>query len=220
MINSFISEVKQRGLARNNRYEVLIPLPFTSNEGIRLTRLFCDAVNLPGLNVATAPSRIYGEVREMPYEFIYEPVQLSFYVDAGMEVKMAFERWMASIINPATRTINYYKDYTRDVQISAVTVDGNQPYAVTLFECYPKSISAIQMDAAGKDVMKLSVTLQYKYWNSAGDAQTSTYRQTYGEPVTNRQDPPQVFTGEGYEIASDDLYVEQNGPILLNDQDL
>ena len=35
---------------------------------------------------------------------------------------------------------------------------------MTLFECYPKTISSIQMDYAAKDVMKISIGMQYKNW--------------------------------------------------------
>ena len=38
-------------------------------------------------------------------------------------------------------------------------------YSVALYECYPKTIGSIQMDQASKDVMKLSVGMQYKYWS-------------------------------------------------------
>ena len=38
---------------------------------------------------------------------------------------------------------------------------------MALYECYPKSINSIQLDYSAKDVMKINVTMQYKYWLSS-----------------------------------------------------
>jgi hypothetical protein len=45
--------------------------------------------------------------------------------------------------------------------------DEKQRYIVTLYECYPKSIGAVQLDYSSKEVMKLQVSMNYKYWISA-----------------------------------------------------
>jgi hypothetical protein len=170
MIEEFIANVKGRGLARTNRYEVRIDnFPATSTTQSLVT-LFCDAVNLPGMNLATTPYRFYGEAYEFPYERAFDAVTLSFYMDSGMTIKAGFDRWMSQIVNPQTREINYYNIYTRDVEIKLVNVDESQPYGVILREAYPKTISSMNLDAAGRDVLKLQVTLQYRYWEPSSVA--------------------------------------------------
>jgi hypothetical protein len=37
---------------------------------------------------------------------------------------------------------------------------------ISLYEAYPKTVSAIQLDYANRDVMKIQVTMMYKYWRS------------------------------------------------------
>lgn len=167
MIKDFISQVKSRGLARTNRYEVVITFPNSVGGGIRaIANLFCDSVTLPGCNIATTPMRTFGEIREMPYERMYDSVTMSFYVDADMRIKKAFQGWMDLIHNPDTRTMGYYNDYTRPVQIYVTNVDDTTPYMLTLFEAYPKTINSHQLDTASREVMKMTLTMQYKYWNS------------------------------------------------------
>ena len=177
MIDKFIAEVRTRGLARTNRYEVQIPFPGgawgTDIEVGQLTSLLCESVSIPGLNIATQPHLTYGESREMPYNRNFEPVQMTFYVDAGMQVKTAFDRWLATIIHPQTRTVNYYENYAKDILIHVITVDEQRAMSIKLFEAYPKTISAIQMSQESKDIMKLQVTFQFKNWltenyNAAG----------------------------------------------------
>lgn len=208
---TFTSEVKTRGLARTNKYEVVIPFPDPTTN-TRLISLFCDSTSLPGITVATTPHRFYGEVREMPYERMFEPVTMTFYVDAAMTVKAAFDKWNFSIVDQQTRSVNYYENYVKPIYIYSHT-DGykptlgrgstvgevgpnagqvveESPCVITLHEAYPKVVGPIQLDAANKDIMKVSVTFQYRYWTST----------QVGLPQNNNpeQDPFDVITGTGF----------------------
>jgi hypothetical protein len=128
--------------------------------------LFCDQVQLPGMNFSTAQNRSFGEFREVPYEKLFDNLNMSFYVDKNMYVKRVFDNWMEAIQNPETRVFNYYKNYTTGMDIEVHDLMDRITYVVSLWECYPKTIGAVQMDYASKDIMKLSVTMQYKYWTS------------------------------------------------------
>lgn len=169
-LNEFIAQVKNIGMARTNRYTVMLTPP--NNEwmveygDLRDMLLFCDQVQVPGVNLATVQNRTFGEFREVPYEKLYGDIQLNFYVDTGMYVKGFFDAWMNSIQNPNTRTFSYYKSYTTQMTIDIEDLNDETRYSVTAYECYPKTVSPIQLDYASKEVMKLQVTMQYKYWTS------------------------------------------------------
>lgn len=177
MINNFISEIKSRGLAKTNRYQVNMAFPVTVSDPStpRIAELFCDSVNLPGMNIATMPSRFYGDPREMPYERSFDPVTMVFLIDSDMRIKNLFDRWMESIIRPTTRTINYYKNYITDINITVLKVnETDEPYKVQLFEAYPKTIGAIQMGNDSRDVMRLPVTFAYRNWTSTNNPNAVT----------------------------------------------
>jgi len=161
-LNDFISKVKQDGLARTNRYTVLFT-GFTTDRS-RDVMMLCDQVQLPGTNFNTSDMRTYGETRKAPYERLFEDVNMSFYVDTSMTVKTFFDDWMTSIQDPGTRNFNYYDNYTADIIIEVQDLKNNSRYGVKLYEAFPKSVGAIQMDYAGKDVMKMSVNFAYKYY--------------------------------------------------------
>ena len=224
MITQFISQIRSRGLARTNRYEVAIPFPLTGTYPIdgsaaRVTNLFCDAVQIPGLNIASTPHRIFGESREMPYERNFEPITMSFYVDSGMVVKSAFDKWIAMIINPFTRTIGYYNDYKRDISIFIETVDGQRAMQVVLYEAYPKSVGAIQLDATSKDVMRLSVTWQYKNWlsdNLLGDT-TATNKPPIRSEFGGENDPAGIFASNGISSLFDQPAVSEDEIVAVED---
>lgn len=171
-LNEFISKVKSDGLARTNRYVVGIFAPVDSkimNLGdrgwMRDALLLCDQVQIPGTNFNTADTRTFGEIRKAPYERLYEDINMSFYVDTSMTVKLMFDNWMTYIQNPGSRNFNYYDDYTADIVIEVQDTKNQSRYGVKLFEAYPKSIGAVQLDYAGKDVMKMSVNFAYKYYS-------------------------------------------------------
>jgi len=167
-ISNFVSNLTS-GMARTNRFSVVMDVP-VSLEGITPFKnllVFCDQAQLPGLSINTQPIRVFGEVRETPYEFNYEPIQFSFYVDGDMHVKAYFDEWINSIQNGNRRTYKYYNTYVcPQFQVLVQDVSDNTVFQVTLFEAYPKSVSAIQMDYASKDIMKIQVSMVYKYWKS------------------------------------------------------
>ena len=165
-INQFISEVKTGALARTNRFGVEFTPPAGINPGnLRKILLFCDTVQLPGINYSTVQNRTFGEFREVPYEKLYEPINLTFYVDNDMQVKKMFDDWMSLISNPETRTYSYYNSYIAPKFVIEVQdINDKTRYQVELFEAYPKNLNSVNLDNASKDVMKLTVNMQYKYW--------------------------------------------------------
>jgi hypothetical protein len=183
--SEFLSEVKTGGLARNNRFTVSFDggelIGAITGNDYRKLLLFCDGAQLPGQSLATVPNRTFGEIRETPYDRLYEPVTLSFYCDTQMQVKYYFDNWMDQIYNPATRKFAYYDDYICNLTIDAKDTQNNTQYRVTMFEAYPKSVSAVQMDAANKDVMKVNVTFQYKSWTSKP---LEVYYRGAGDPIS------------------------------------
>lgn len=169
-LNDFIASVKSEGLMRTNRFLV----EFNMVGDTRLVQLYCDSVQLPGLTISTTQARTYGEPREIPYERLFDNINLTFHIDNSMNVKMIFDNWIQSIQNPKTRSMSYYDDYVTNMRIYVLDVSDSKRYYVDLFECYPKSIGSIQMDHSSKDSMKLQVSINYKYWKSGSMAESSS----------------------------------------------
>lgn len=166
------------GLAKTSRFAIRVNPPTyatenmgSGNTNLHKVLLFCDTVMIPGLTVNTNPTRTYGEVREMPNEFNYEPITATFYVDADMYVKKLFDNWILGIQDGNSRSFKYYDQYTADTMDIIVqdTKERNR-YAVQLYEVYPKAVDSVILDTANTQIMKLSVTFQYKYWRSTKES--------------------------------------------------
>lgn len=169
-LNEFIAQVKDVGISRTNRYSVVMAPPQNNWMGefsnLRDILLFCDQVQLPGVSFATIQNRSFGEFREVPYEKLFNEISMSFYVDQNLYVKSFFDAWVNSIQNPNTRTFAYYKSYITQMTINVEDVQDNVRYKIVAHECYPKTVSPIQLDYASKDIMRLQVSMMYKYWTT------------------------------------------------------
>jgi hypothetical protein len=167
MIKDFVAQVKSKGLARTNRFAVVFTPPAgVSSATLKNILLFCSNATLPGTNYATVQNRSFGEFREVPYEKLYDTCTLEFYVDTELQVKKLFDDWINVIQDPTTRTFNYYNDYISNMLIEVQDLNDKTRYQMILRECYPKSISSIQLDQGSKDVMKVQVQMMYKYYTT------------------------------------------------------
>lgn len=163
-LNEFITAIKKSSLARQNRFTVSIAHPVGSDSSTNsLVELFCEQAVLPSLSFSSQPTRTYGEQREVVYDRNFEAVTLTFLVDRQMMVKDYFDKWTNNIIDPTTRLLGFYNNYIRNITILIQDTKDNDTYEVILYEAYPKTVGAVQLDYNSKDVMKLQVTFNYKY---------------------------------------------------------
>lgn len=164
---NFTSYVRNRGIARTNRYEVDITFPTEVIPADRnLIRLFCTRINLPSVSFDTAEIATFGEQRTIPYRPRYSQATLSFYVDNNFDVKRAFDEWLNLISSPSTRVMSYYADYARKCSINIAVFDVAEDqvrYEVRLEEVYPKSIESIQLDSSSRGPMIFTAVFNYRY---------------------------------------------------------
>ena len=170
-LSRFMEQAKHSGIARHNRFGVFFRYPRQlqqqiSHDDIRKVLLFCETVNIPGHNYLSATVRTFGEIREAPYEKFYNPINMTFYVDSDMRVKHLFDDWAKAIQNPETRRFGYYDNYTTDIHIMVYNMAENEVYRVVCYECYPKEMMMVNMDTTSKDIMRLQISMQIKYWSS------------------------------------------------------
>jgi len=163
-LNEFISKVKTDGVARVNRFAVSIINPASVGIGYQnLVQLYCEQASLPSITFASQPIRTYGEQREVVYERNFESLNLTFIVDRQYKVKEFFDKWTDKIVDPTSRLHGFYEDYARTLIITTFDTKDNSTYETKIFEAYPKTIGAINLDQNSKDVARLQVTFNYKY---------------------------------------------------------
>lgn len=167
-LQDFITHVKQIGMLVGNKFEFVAPsLSGASNSSADTVSMLCTSANLPGLSLMSTEIRHFGEISERPYGIIYPSVNLVFYLDNDLSPKRYFDQWIGTVFNRETRSLNYYDEYTKDVEIVVLNKAEEEIERVKLFECYPKTVNDITLDYHNNTVTALSVNLIYKWWSSS-----------------------------------------------------
>lgn len=184
-MQKFISEMSSgTGLARPNRYGVrintikLLANPTTAFQfGIlRAARLrsdrhldiYCEEAELPGRSFATSEVRHYGPHFTIPYQPVYNSITLSFYVNDDMLERRFFDAWQNSVMNPFTKDMNFFDDYTTDIFVYQLSKTGElTPYVVVLRDAWPVNVNQMRLSYDETNtVHKLPVTFNYTKWEN------------------------------------------------------
>jgi len=200
-LGRFMANIAQgEGFARPTRYLVRIFLPNklkidasgtatdtgdvpgSVNTGInamggqdiaRNVGMMCNSITMPPRTVATEPHQIYGPKTEMPYAYTFgDAIEATFYGDKFLRQRAFFETWQKLIFNINTHNLNYYDEYTSQVDIlqlgqySAEQDRDRIVYGVRLYEVYPKTIGSIEYSYGDEGIVEVPVSLQYKYWRN------------------------------------------------------
>ena len=145
-----------------------------------------SATSLPGVQVLTEPSRLYGQgpVVEMPYDIGVTEITIKFYVDSSGSSLAYFYDWVRNIVNLShnqidprggafSNQLSYRSEYATNIEILLFEdapknspIDSPQDAAVlnfTLYDAFPKSISETTLDwQSGNEIMTFNVTFVYR----------------------------------------------------------
>ena len=146
-------------------------------------RAFCFAAELPGRNVDTAPLKTYGPKREIVYGHSYsQEITLSFYADKFLRQRSFFELWQNSAMDLATNNVHFYDEYTGAIRIYALGAFSGDAfrdrisYGVHLYECYPKTITAVPLNyGTQNEIMQISISFYYRNWHNLSIEEVRNY---------------------------------------------
>jgi len=146
-------------------------------------RAFCFAAELPGRNVDTAPLKTYGPKREVVYGHSYsQEITLSFYADKFLRQRSFFELWQNSAMDLATNNVHFYDEYTGAIRIYALGAFSGDAfrdriaYGVHMYECYPKTITAVPLNyGTQNEIMQINVSFYYRNWSNLSIDEVRNY---------------------------------------------
>ena len=146
-IERIFSSVVNNGHLSPARYEVQVTCPSLNHPLMKVLgvdvninerlSVSCESVSMPGRSVSSQPNKIYGPVREMPYEKLYSgDLDLEFRVGKDMFERLYFEKWMDLVTFQGNHHMNYMDNYAGTVTIAQLDHDDNIIYQIELFEVY------------------------------------------------------------------------------------
>jgi len=169
-ISGMVDSIVKNGLLTTNRYVVEIAPPKiladTQASTIKNMTMRCSSAILPGVDIASQSYRVYGPVRQMPYDILYTgQLSLTFIVSRDMSERAFLEKWMSKIVNPTEYKLGFYDDYTSTMTINILDRSDMISYKSVVQEVYPKTIGEITVaNDRENEYMTQEVTFAfYKY---------------------------------------------------------
>ena len=177
MLTTFAERLSSKGVAQPNKYRIHFTGqgPSTAGGWDDAIGLMCESIEFPGQNFMSSPDALrYGPSRESVTGVTYAPITATFICNYQMYEKRWFEAWQNQCMDMNTWEPNYYKDYTGELKIYQLDRDNAATYVVELFEVYPKTIIAQQLQNSTNDSYHtLSVELMYHHWEYAAEETVS-----------------------------------------------
>ncbi len=146
-------------------------------------RAYVEAVDMPGRTLDTTDFKIYGPKRQIVsgHSFSGE-ITMTVYCDKYLRQRGFFEMWQKAAFDQGTNNVHFYDEYTgglRIYQLGAFAENADRDrisYGVELFECFPKTISAVSYNQGSQDeIQKISVSLAFKSWINLTLDQVGSY---------------------------------------------
>ena len=193
-LERFRSEILDgAGLARSNRFEVIIAPPRgLSDRGSEseLASLYVEQASVPLLNIFAKPFKIFGPTYQRPITSEYggEGMPITFHVDRNMRIRRFFEDWMHLIVDPVRFTVGYQEDYISDIFIRQLDEQNNITNEIKLIEAFPRNINLMDLNNnSSNQTHRLNVLFAYRYW--VNTARTTTTPDSIPRVVINPQVP-------------------------------
>lgn len=197
------------GLARNNRFEVIVNAPpgLAGRKGdADLASLYVEQASIPLLNIFAKPFKIFGPTYQRPISSEYggEGLPITFHVDQKMKIRRFFEDWMHLVINPNRFTVSYQEKYITDILIRQLDEQDNVTNEIKLIEAFPRNLNLMDLNhSASNQTHRLNVLFAYRYWiNTAQPREIADTNRQVKNPqvpvVDNRPVKPRnvTFTGQ------------------------
>lgn len=169
-IDEFKSQVLTKGLARQNRFEVIINAPpQLITYQAKVASLLAEATNLPPINIEVQSQKIFGPRYQRPksIEMGGDGLIINFLVDKDMVIKRFFEEWINSVIEPDTYLVEYQNNYISTIVLNQLDEKDEITYSVTLLEAFPRSMNIMELNHSSNNMFhRLSIAFAYRYWTS------------------------------------------------------
>ena len=124
-----------------------------------------DTAELPPRSLATIQDKIYGPIRNIPYNSTYVDTTMSFYCTSnGMLEKRFFDNWQDYINDAKSFDVKYWKDFTCNIELKVLNMKNETMYTCTFIEAYPMIVSGIQLSQANDEFARISVTFSFHKW--------------------------------------------------------
>ena len=158
------------GFAKSSKFRLELTAPSKLNLLGNIARnltFLCEVAELPGRSVATGERRVYGPTQKVPYNTIYNDLNVTFMCDGKLNIRKTFDDWLDLIVNKNTHDINYLDDYACTIDIIQLDRFGKNVRRYSMRDAFPINIEGQAVSWSDTDsILKLNVVFTYKTWQA------------------------------------------------------
>jgi len=136
----------------------------------RRVQAFCSAISMPERTVEMKEVKHHGPAYKIPIDYKSADITATFYADKFLRERSYFELWQKAAFSNQSHNFNFYDNYVSDVnifqlgQFASRNERDDVTYAVKLFDCFPKTISAVEYSYDANTIQTFQVTFGFRYW--------------------------------------------------------
>lgn len=125
---------------------------------------------MPARTLMTYPHSQHCAPFRVPYSQQYEPISFTFYSGKNFHQRHFFDIWQTAVININDNSLNFFVEYTKDIDIWQLDRNNNKTYGVRLYAAWPVAIGEVSYSyAQNNTVTEITVTMEYKLWKNNHD---------------------------------------------------
>tara|TARA_Y100000310_G_scaffold181344_1_gene181269 strand:+ start:199 stop:1029 length:831 start_codon:yes stop_codon:yes gene_type:complete len=129
----------------------------------------CEQAEIPGRQVATTDTRIYGPIRKIAYTQTFTEVNMTFICSHDLREKVFFDKWQEVIVGMGNEEedrydVAYYNDYISQLQVQQYDVSNNVTYTVEYIDAFPVTVAPLTLSWGSSEIHKVQVTFAYHHW--------------------------------------------------------
>ena len=171
-ISDFMSKLDNLGsAAKRNRFTVEIIPPQTLVTDVQASQIefLVKSISFPSRTFGSTTYRSGGKFGlEVPYEVTEEPVAISFLGTNDWKPRKFWYDWHEHIQSTNSYNMTYYKSFIGTISISVYNeeeMEATTPtHKVTLHECWPKTIGAVELGWESMELVDFTVDMAYSWW--------------------------------------------------------
>ena len=184
-LNEFLAHLKTTGVAKTANFQLNISSLTVGPRGLnprfsgyaKILAFRCEATELPGRQLVTNDSKIYGPTYKTPYQSVYQEVNLTFLETSTFFIRDFFETWIDSIYDSASNQLNYPNNYQIPVsltQYDQFAPNGPQPSTPSpdlnkiatwhLYHAFPTAVNQMPLAWSEDGLHRVAVTMAYQYY--------------------------------------------------------
>lgn len=181
-INTFIADIRQRGVVKTHSFMVNIVPPKVLQSKWNDTRnilIRCEGAALPASNFMMAElyRHGYGPQETSPHNIQFEPVNLTFLIDSNAEIYAFWYQWMNAIMNfnranglnstddqgKRAYEMAYKDDFATEIKVLIYNEDADAVIQATMLMAFPMGIPEAPVNWNNtNELLKINIPISYR----------------------------------------------------------